>query len=82
MRSCGDIIFKIFPTLLDIASNSGTNGEERLMSLHCLRDAVDVHPELMVDSADEIIAKVLFNLILWFFKPMILVPQNHVNRPR
>jgi len=52
------MIFKIFPTLLDIASNSGTNGEERLMSLHCLRDAVDVHPELMVDSADEIIAKV------------------------
>ena len=52
------LFFKIFPTLLDIASNSGTNGEERLMSLHCLRDAVDVHPELMVDSADEIIAKV------------------------
>lgn len=50
---------RIFPTLLDIASNSGTNGEERLMSLHCLRDAVDVHPELMVDSADEIIAKYL-----------------------
>ena len=28
------------------------------MSLHCLRDAVDVKPELMVNNAEDIIEKV------------------------
>ena len=30
------------------------------MALHCLRDAVDVKPDLMVSTAEEIVEKVRF----------------------
>ena len=53
-------ICQVYPVLLDIASDGAKNDETRLMSLHCLRDAVDVKPELMVTSAEDIVEKVSF----------------------
>ena len=66
--------FKVYPVLLDIASDGNKNDEMRLMSLHCLRDAVDVKPELMVSNASNIVEKVLFLA----FIDLIHQPKNFV----
>ena len=52
--------FQVYPLLLDLAADKRKQDESRLMALHCLRDAVDVKPDLMVSTAEEIVEKVTF----------------------
>jgi CLIP-associating protein 1/2 len=50
---------RIQPILLEIAANSFDTSDDRLMALHCLRDASEVKSNLMIDSAEGIIEKYL-----------------------
>ena len=54
------LTFQVYPLLLDLAADKRKQDESRLMALHCLRDAVDVKPDLMVSTAEEIVEKVIF----------------------
>ena len=46
----------------------------RLMSLHCLRDAVDVKPDLMVSNAADIVEKVRFRFYVNIFTDKNFAP--------
>ena len=46
------------------------------MALHCLRDAVDVKPDLMVSTAEEIVEKVSLTVLDLIFTKS-LVPANY-----